>query len=209
MTTTLETRIDETPSATAPLRILIVDDSESDVDVLRRLLRKVFGPRTEVLATDLGRDAVEMAAANRSTRRWSTTDCRTSVGWTCSARFRSGSRARRWCCSLARGARRSPPRPSSAGAQDYLVKRDITADALRDILTQALHGARQRTDSSHAVEKLKQTNSELDHAVRSLSHDMHANFHGHGEFVSADQSLVRRRRPAEPAQRRVARLKPA
>jgi signal transduction histidine kinase len=62
-----------------------------------------------------------------------------------------------------------------SGAADYLVKRDITAESLAAVIGQARHSLERSRQDRRMVKHLTHERSEVDHFMRSLSHDMSAN----------------------------------
>ncbi len=67
-------------------------------------------------------------------------------------------------------------RAAERGASDYVAKFSLTPTLLKQTMTQAVRSARLSAQNRQLMQQLNRTNQELDHFMRSLSHDMSANF---------------------------------
>lgn len=80
------------------------------------------------------------------------------------------------------------------GARDYLVKSELDAEALERSILQAANKASLDREQARRLEQLQQSQHEMDHFVRSLSHDMTA------MFMLLDHSFQRLKDAAGPVE---------
>jgi signal transduction histidine kinase len=167
--------VSPTRSMARPLRILIVDDSEIDVDWISRLLRQQYGNRIEITDCDTG--AAAMQQLERRTFDVALIDYRLPD--------LTGLRLLEAVTDLAndmavivltgQGNESIAAQAIKSGAADYLVKRDITGESLAGVLSQAQQSVERGRSDRRLVRHLTHAKSEVDHYMRSLSHDMSAN----------------------------------
>src|SRR5205085_1548258 len=158
-----------------PLRVLIVDDSETDVDWISRLLRLEFGDRVEISEADTGASAIERM--EQSTFDLALVDYRLPdlTGIRLLEAINDLANDTAVILLTGQGSEAIAAQAIKSGAADYLVKRDITAESLAAVIGQARHSLERSRQDRRMVKHLTHERSEVDHFMRSLSHDMSAN----------------------------------
>jgi signal transduction histidine kinase len=162
-------------TAVRPLRVLIVDDSETDVDWISRLLRLEFGERVEISECDTGAAAIELM--EQSTFDLALVDYRLPdlTGIRLLEAINDLANDTAVVLLTGQGNETIAAQAIKSGAADYLVKRDITAESLAAVIGQARHSLERGRQDRRMVKHLTHARSEVDHFMRSLSHDMSAN----------------------------------
>lgn len=160
---------------TAPLRVLIADDSEADMTVLGRLVRKHLGD-VEIFEVDGGSAAIEMLTQRPIDVALVDYRLPDIDGLEVLDRVSRLDQPAAMILMTGQGSERIAAQSIQRGARDYLVKQDLAGEHLERAITQAVTHA--RIDAEHAshVRRLEQSHRELGQLVRSLSHDMTANF---------------------------------
>lgn len=72
------------------------------------------------------------------------------------------------------GNERIAARSIKNGARDYLVKRDLTPEALQAALVEALRTARMEWRSSQKVQRLRESHEQLTDSIRDISQHLHS-----------------------------------
>ena len=163
-------------AAADALRILIVDDSEPDVAMLSRMLRHQFGPHIQLRQSDSAGEALQMI--ERETIDVALVDYLLPDMDGLEVLSRIAELCPRTATILltGQGNERVAAQAIKDGARDYLVKRDISPSVLERAVSQAVSSARSEALVTRTRQRLERSHTELDHCVRSLSHDMSANF---------------------------------
>jgi signal transduction histidine kinase len=158
-----------------PLRVLIVDDSETDVDWISRLLRLEFGDRVEITDCDTGAAAIERM--EMSTFDIALVDYRLPdlTGIRLLEAVNDLANDTAVVLLTGQGNESIAAQAIKSGAVDYLVKRDLSAESLAAVIGQARHSLERGKQDRRMVRHLTRARSDVDHYMRSLSHDMTAN----------------------------------
>jgi signal transduction histidine kinase len=159
-----------------PLRIVIVDDSEADLVSLSRLLRRTFGPATQIRQAEdgaaaldiLGREAIDVALVDYLLPDMD--------GMVLLTAIRQANPRTATILLTGQGNEMVAAEAIKSGAREYLLKRDLDAVTLSRTVTQALAAARHDEKRTEMVQELERSHAEMDHFVRALSHDMGAHF---------------------------------
>ncbi len=178
------TQIDPTESTAAtssidaadvPRRILIVDDNAVDRSHVVRTLRKRLGELT-VVEADTGAEALlallqqpfDVVLVDYLLPDMDGLDVLSTV-----AREFPG--AARILLS-GQGNEMVATQAMKRGAQDYLIKRDLSAMSLERALVQAVRAVRLVREHARLFDELQRARQETGHLVRALSHDLGAMF---------------------------------
>jgi len=156
---------------------LIVDDNEADVASFTRMLRQQFGEQVRVQNVDTGAAAIEMLRHEAIDVTLIDYRLPDMDGFQILKDIASSAVQTAPILLTGQGSETVAAQAIKQGARDYLVKRDVTGPALRSAIGQALETGRVQVQSAHSVQQLLRTHHEFDHVVKSLSHDMTANFH--------------------------------
>jgi len=169
------TAIDRAKGA-RPLRVLIVDDSETDAESLSRMLRRQTDELVMTVETDTAAAALELLA--HETIDVALVDYRLPDmnGLDLLRSIAAEHPETATVLLTGQGSEAVAVQAIKGGARDYLVKRDITPAGLQQVVTQAAESARIDRQHRHHLAHLQRATADLDHFVRSLSHDMSANF---------------------------------
>lgn len=161
--------------ATAPLAILIVDDSQPDRDYLAWQLRKAMGVPHIVEAETaaaalaiLARRPVDVVLIDYLLPDMNGLDLLGSLvdeAQGAAVLLMSG-----------QGSERVAAEAIKHGAHDYFVKQAVNGEQLKRAIGQAVDAARRNREEQASFQRLDRAHQELDHFVRALSHDMKANF---------------------------------
>jgi signal transduction histidine kinase len=162
-------------TAVRPLRVLMVDDSETDVDWISRLGRLELGDRVEITDCDTGAAAIERM--EMSTFDIALVDYRLPdlTGIRLLEAVNDLANDTAVVLLTGQGNETIAAQAIKSGAVDYLVKRDITAESLAAVIGQARHSLERGKQDRRMVRHLTKSRSDVDHYMRSLSHDMTAN----------------------------------
>ncbi len=173
MSTTLEPK---NHAASRPLRVLIVDDNEPDVVTISRMLRKQFGSGVEIRESDNAADGLALLREQSFDVALIDYLLPDMDGLEILAEIAAiGSRTAAILLS-GQGSETVAAQAIKRGAKDYLVKRDLSSAALEKVVIDALASQVRDGQESPVVEQLRRDHWQLDHCVRSLSHDMSATF---------------------------------
>ena len=172
---TMQSAIESTRAATS-LHILIVDDNEPDVVSISRLLRREFGPDVTICAADSAADAfalVERESFDVALVDYLLPD---QDGLAVVSRLTELDSRIATLVLSGQGNEAIAVQAIKRGARDYIVKRDLSGPKLARVVSQAVAAQRQAIQRDSQLQRLRHDHAELDHFVRSLSHDMNANF---------------------------------
>lgn len=173
MTTVL---MDMKRASAKPLRVLIVDDSEADVESLDRMLRKQFGGSVQITQAESGHEALVRLDDQHFDIALVDYRLPDMDGLAVLDELTKTHADVATVLLTGQGSERVAAQAIQRGARDYLVKRDITGEDLQSVVETAIESTRRQIHHAHEQKKLSQTNHEMDHYVRSLSHDMTANY---------------------------------
>lgn len=159
-----------------PLRILVVDDNEPDVVTVTRLLRRELGPDVTIVEADSAAEALALVAQQSfdvALVDYLLPDC---DGLEVLSRLQDSAPQTATLILSGQGNESVAVQAMKRGARDYIVKRDLSGPTLKRIVSQAVDAQKQAAQNKSQLQRLRHDHAELDHFVRSLSHDMNANF---------------------------------
>jgi hypothetical protein len=186
-------RADPPVRSDRPLNVLLVDDQPRDIDRRLQMLEERFGAavRTHVAQTAaqameiLGRQPVDVVLTEY---RLPDAD---GLGLVASITARHPDVATILVTS--EGSETVAANALRFGARDYLVKSELDAATLQRSILQAANKASLDRQQAWRLRQLEHSQHEMDHFVRSLSHDMTA------MFMLLDHSFQRLKDTAAPA----------
>lgn len=159
-----------------PLRFLIVDDSHPDSAMLSRMLRKRFGEKTQIAEAHTGSQAMEMLAEGKVDVALIDYRLPDMDGLEVLDQLEAGRHNVASILLTGQGSERLAADAIKHGANDYLVKDQFDPPQLERVISEAVVHVRQRAEQQKAIAELQRSRSDMDHFVRSLSHDMSANY---------------------------------
>jgi signal transduction histidine kinase len=162
--------------ADAPLSVLLVHDDQPASLRVRRLLRGQFGTRAKVTEAHDGEEA--LALLRQCPVDVALIDARLPdmPGLEVIARLTDEGGPTAAILMAGRGNERAAAEAMKHGAQDYVIKEDLDGPLLERTVQQALSAARLRHENERMAQQLRRTQSQMDHFLRAISHDMGANF---------------------------------
>lgn len=190
-------------TADVPRRVLIVDDNAIDRSHVIRGLRKRLGAELTVIEADTGAEAllsmltqaVDVVLVDYLLPDMDGLDVLSTVA----AEFPGTARI----LMSGQGNEMVATQAMKRGAQDYLIKRDLSAVSLERALIQAVRAVRLEREHGRLFDELARARQETGHLVRALSHDLGAMFR---MLESSLRHLRRACRQADAADREEAFL---
>jgi len=185
-------RADQPARISRPLSVLLVDDQTQDVDRWLQMLEERFGSAARTQVAQTAAQALEILArqpADVVLTEYRLPDA-DGLGLVASITARHPEVATILVTS--QGSETVAANALKFGARDYLVKSQVDAATLQRSILQAASKASLDREQASRLEQLEQSRHEMDHFVRSLSHDMTA------MFMLLDHSFQRLKDAAEP-----------
>lgn len=171
------TAVQAPPSAAdIPRCVLIVDDNAVDRGHVTRALRKRMGAELTLLEADTGAEAlltllqrpVDVVLVDYLLPDMDGLDVLSTVA----QEFPGAARI----LMSGQGNEMVATQAMKRGAQDYLIKRDLSAVSLERALVQAFRAVRLEREHARLFDELQRARQETGHLVRALSHDLGAMF---------------------------------
>lgn len=163
-------------TAAMPRRVLIVDDNAIDRSHVARALRKKLTAEAVLLESDTGAEALVALLAQPFDAvlvDYLLPDMDgLDVISTVAREFPGTARI----LMSGQGNEMVATQAMKRGAQDYLIKRDLTAAGLQRAVTQAVRAVRLEREHTRLFDELERSRQETSHLVRALSHDLGAMF---------------------------------
>ena len=186
-----------------PLAILWVDDRSHEVDRWLRMIEERFGAAASTQVAQTAAQALEILAREPidvvlTEYRLPDAD---GLGLVASITARHPEVATILVTS--QGSETVAANALKFGARDYLVKSELDADTLHRSILQAANKASLDREQAWRLQQLEQSRHEMDHFVRSLSHDMTA------MFMLLDHSFQRLKDAADPVAPKAAIERPS
>jgi len=160
----------------APLRVLLVDDNPIDREMVARLLARSETDVVHVFEADSAEAALEYLRSAEADAVCVDYRLSDADGLDLVRDIRSEFPGLAILMLTGQGSELIAARSIKAGADEYLVKRELTGSGLLTSLRRAIAESGSRTASRHEAEQLRRSHVEMDHFVRALSHDLTANF---------------------------------
>lgn len=185
-------RADEVGLARQPLALLWVDGRLHEIDRWLRMIEERFGATASTRVAQTAAQALEILArepADVVLTEYRLPDA-DGLGLVASITARHPQVATILVTS--QGSEAVAANALKFGARDYLVKSELDANTLHRSILQAANKASLDRQQAGRLQQLEQSRHEMDHFVRSLSHDMTA------MFMLLDHSFQRLKNAAEP-----------
>jgi signal transduction histidine kinase len=160
----------------APLRVLLVDDNPIDREVVSRLLTRYEPGAVQTQEADSAQSALDTLRSNDADAVCVDYRLNGTDGLDLVRTLRNEFAGLAIVMLTGQGSEQIAADSIKAGADEYLIKRELTGSGLLNALRRAISASHSRTASRHEAEQLRRSHVEMDHFVRALSHDMTANF---------------------------------
>jgi signal transduction histidine kinase len=172
-TTTTGTGIE---SREGPLDILLVHDDLPASLRLRWMLRSQFGDRVTLGECRAGEEALTVLRQRPADVALIDAWLPDMQGLEVVARIADSGTPTAAVLMTARGNERAAAEALKHGAVDYCIREDVDGPHLERTVRQAAATYRLRQEGDRMAQQLRRTQSQMDHFLRAISHDMGANF---------------------------------
>jgi signal transduction histidine kinase len=159
-----------------PLDILLVHDDTAASVRLRWMLRSQFGDRVTLRECRAGQEALTVLGRQPADVALIDAHLPDMQGLEVVARMADAGTPTAAILMTARGNELAAAEALKHGAVDYCIREDLDAPRLERTVRQAAANHRLRQEAERMARQLRRTQSQMDHFLRAISHDMGANF---------------------------------